>query len=69
MPFFLITFYEPDTDTTLPVCGRGILQTVTERLAAEGLEAYAGAEVSTIRAHCHLTRTFVFADVKLLLPV
>lgn len=46
MPFFLITFYDPDTDTILPVCGRGILQTVTESLAAEGFEAYAGAEVS-----------------------
>jgi len=45
MPFFLITFYDPDTNAILPVCGRGILQTVTEQLAVEGLEAYAGAEV------------------------
>lgn len=51
MPFFLITFYDPDTDAILPVCGRGILQTVADKLEADGLEAYAGAEVSPTPAN------------------
>ncbi|KAM0788434.1 hypothetical protein ACM66B_001569 [Microbotryomycetes sp. NB124-2] len=44
LPFFLITFLEPDTGETLSACPRGTLQRVAEQLAGTGLEAYAGAE-------------------------
>lgn len=46
LPFFLLTFIEPDNGETLSACPRGTLQRVIEGLTAEGLEAYAGAEVS-----------------------
>lgn len=46
LPFFLITYIDPDTNETLSVCPRGVLQRVIEDLKTDGLEAYAGAEVS-----------------------
>lgn len=46
LPFFLITFIEPDTNETLSACPRGTLERVIQQLTDEGLEAYAGAEVS-----------------------
>lgn len=45
LPFFLITFIEPDNGETLSACPRGTLQRVIKELTDEGLEAYAGAEV------------------------
>lgn len=45
LPFFLITFIEPDNGETLSACPRGTLQRVMRELTDEGLEAYAGAEV------------------------
>lgn len=45
LPFFLITFIDPETDSTLSVCPRGVLERVTDELKKDGFEAYAGAEV------------------------
>jgi glutamine synthetase len=45
LPFFLLTFIEPDNGETLCACPRGALQRVIKDLNDEGLEAYAGAEV------------------------
>ncbi|KAK4051804.1 hypothetical protein OIV83_002509 [Microbotryomycetes sp. JL201] len=44
LPFFLITFLEPDTGETLSACPRGMLQRVAQQLTDSGFEAYAGAE-------------------------
>ncbi|KAL8276286.1 hypothetical protein RQP46_011314 [Phenoliferia psychrophenolica] len=44
LPFFLITFIDPETDSTLSVCPRGVLERVTAELKKDGFDAYAGAE-------------------------
>ncbi|KAK4058438.1 hypothetical protein OIO90_000597 [Microbotryomycetes sp. JL221] len=44
LPFFLVTFLEPDTGDTLSACPRGTLQRIIAELEASGFEAYAGAE-------------------------
>ncbi|KAI9375814.1 hypothetical protein BJX61DRAFT_60876 [Aspergillus egyptiacus] len=44
VPFFLVTFYDPDTKAPLFACPRGLLSTVLRKPAAEGYQAMAGAE-------------------------
>lgn len=44
VPFFLVTFYDPDTDTPLIACPRAILRNQTAKLAKKGYGAMAGAE-------------------------
>ncbi|GAA6059842.1 hypothetical protein JCM10212_003754 [Sporobolomyces blumeae] len=43
-PFFLVTFFDPESGKGLHACPRATLNQVTEQLAEEGLSAYAGAE-------------------------
>ncbi|GAB1312495.1 hypothetical protein MFIFM68171_02705 [Madurella fahalii] len=43
-PFFLVSFYDPDTMQPVPPCPRGLLATQLAKLEAEGLGAMAGAE-------------------------
>ncbi|KAL2022979.1 hypothetical protein VTK56DRAFT_4194 [Thermocarpiscus australiensis] len=44
VPFFLVSFYDPETKKPVPACPRGLLATQLEKLAASGLGAMAGAE-------------------------
>ncbi|KAA8569726.1 hypothetical protein EYC84_001309 [Monilinia fructicola] len=44
VPFFLISFYDPDTGNPVSACPRGLLKTAVEKLQANGLGAMAGAE-------------------------
>ncbi|KAF9570274.1 hypothetical protein EC968_002046 [Mortierella alpina] len=44
IPFFLLSFYDPATKESLPVCPRGLLKRVTDELALMGWEAMCGAE-------------------------
>ena len=44
VPFFLVSFYDPDTMKPVSVCPRGMLKTVVERLDAKGLGAMAGGQ-------------------------
>ena len=44
VPFFLVSFFDPDTMEPVSVCPRGILKTVVERLHAKGLGAMAGGK-------------------------
>ncbi|KAG0281720.1 hypothetical protein BGZ95_011638, partial [Linnemannia exigua] len=44
IPFFLLSFYEPNTREPLAVCPRGLLKRVTDELATHGWEAMCGAE-------------------------
>ncbi|KAK2466703.1 hypothetical protein APHAL10511_000961 [Amanita phalloides] len=44
VPFFLVSFLDPDTKQPLGVDPRGILQAVVERAAVLGLDCYAGIE-------------------------
>jgi len=44
VPFFLVSFFDPDTKQPLSVDPRGILKIATERAATTGRECYAGVE-------------------------
>ncbi|KAF9123559.1 hypothetical protein BGW39_008878 [Mortierella sp. 14UC] len=44
IPFFLLSFYDPNTREPLAVCPRGVLKRVTDELATHGWEAMCGAE-------------------------
>lgn len=44
VPFFLVTFYDPDSDQPISACPRGLLTTAVERIRAKGIGAMAGAE-------------------------
>jgi glutamine synthetase len=44
VPFFLVSFFDPDSMEPISVCPRGILKTVVERLHEQGLGAMAGGE-------------------------
>ena len=47
VPFFLVSFFDPDSMKAVSVCPRGILKTVVERLHAKGLGAMAGGTISS----------------------
>lgn len=42
VPFFLVSFYNPDTMQPVPACPRGLLRTQLDKLAASGIGAMAG---------------------------
>lgn len=42
VPFFLVSFFDPDTGKPVSACPRGLLKTAVEKLAAKGLGAMAG---------------------------
>ncbi|GAA6021311.1 hypothetical protein JCM10207_002693 [Rhodosporidiobolus poonsookiae] len=44
LPFFLVTFFDPETNEGLYACPRATLKKVVDELEKEGLEAMAGAE-------------------------
>ena len=44
VPFFLISFMDPDTGGPLSACSRGLLKTAAEKLERKGMGALAGGE-------------------------
>ncbi|KAL9044871.1 MAG: hypothetical protein Q9214_002023 [Letrouitia sp. 1 TL-2023] len=44
VPFFLLSFFDPDTREPLCACPRGLLKTACEKLEKKGMGAMAGAE-------------------------
>lgn len=42
VPFFLVSFFDPDTGKPLSACPRGLLQTAVGKLEKSGLRALAG---------------------------
>ena len=42
VPFFLVSFVDPDTLKPLSACPRGLLKTTAEKLGSQGLSAMAG---------------------------
>jgi glutamine synthetase len=44
VPFFLVSFYDPDNKKPLSACPRGLLKTALEKLEAKGLGAMAGGK-------------------------
>lgn len=42
VPFFLVSFYDPETRKTLSACPRGLLQTQLDKIKTKGYGAMAG---------------------------
>ena len=42
VPFFLVSFFDPDTEKPVSVCPRGVLKNAVEKLHKKGLGAMAG---------------------------
>lgn len=47
VPFFLVSFFDPDTRGPLSACPRGLLKSACEKLERQGLGAMAGGESVT----------------------
>lgn len=46
VPFFLVSFYDPDTREPICACPRGLLKTQLQKMEAEGISAMAGGSSS-----------------------
>lgn len=44
VPFFLVSFFDPDTKEPVSACPRGLLKTAVEKLEAKSLGAMAGGK-------------------------
>ena len=44
VPFFLVSFFDPDTKRALSACPRGLLKAAVDKLEKSGLSAMAGGE-------------------------
>jgi glutamine synthetase len=53
VPFFLVSFYDPDTQRPLSACPRGLLKTALEKLQAKGLGAMAGGDKCGLHSFKH----------------
>lgn len=42
IPFFLVSFHDPDTHQPISVCPRGLLKSAADKLAKSGMRAMAG---------------------------
>jgi glutamine synthetase len=51
VPFFLLSFFDPDTRGPISACPRGLLRTATEKLEKWGYKAMAGGMSVFKRAH------------------
>jgi glutamine synthetase len=55
VPFFLVSFFDPDTMESLTVDPRGVLKRATELVGAIGRECIAGIEYEVIPYHWHIS--------------
>lgn len=55
VPFFLVSFHDPDTHEPVSACPRGLLKTQLGKLKEKGYGAMAGGTVPGSR--CHLSHT------------
>jgi len=53
VPFFLVSFHDPDSNASLSACPRSILKRTVEKLQAKGYGAMAGGEYSPRRRGRH----------------
>lgn len=49
VPFFLVSFYDPETKERLCACPRGLLKTQLDRLQSKGYSAMAGGKIRTLK--------------------
>ena len=49
VPFFLVSFFDPDTEEPVSVCPRGVLKNTVEKLHKKGLGAMAGGRSLQLR--------------------
>jgi glutamine synthetase len=45
VPFFLVSFFDPDTRKPVSVCPRGLLKSALSKLKTQGFDAMAGGEL------------------------
>ena len=48
VPFFLVSFFDPDNHEPISACPRGLLKTAVAKLEAQGLSALAGGGFSNL---------------------
>ena len=48
VPFFLVSFMDPDNGGPLSACSRGLLKTAVDKLEEEGIRAMAGGELAAM---------------------
>ena len=48
VPFFLVSFMDPDTEGPLSACSRGLLKTAVDILEEQGMSAMAGGELAGV---------------------
>jgi glutamine synthetase len=53
VPFFLISFHDPDTNSSLSACPRSLLKRTVEKLAKNGYGAMAGGQHDWELPHTH----------------
>lgn len=58
IPFFLVSFRDPDADGPLSACPRSLLRTATERFESKGMSALAGAEYEFSQFRAPVEHTF-----------
>lgn len=51
LPFFLVSFYDPDTNDRLSACPRGLLARMMEKVEKQGYGAMAGGMLPSPRGH------------------
>lgn len=56
VPFFLVSFYDSETNEAVSACPRGLLKTALEKLKANGMGAMAGGEPPAFPLSCAALR-------------
>lgn len=59
VPFFLVSFFDPDTGKAVSACPRGLLKTAVDKLKAKGYGAMAGGQLSPYNL-CLQANEFLF---------
>ena len=56
VPFFLVSFFDPDTKESISACPRSLLQRTVDKLKAQGMGAMAGGKVMPMAVDWHYMR-------------
>ena len=50
VPFFMVSFFDPDTGIPVSACPRGLLNTALQKVKASGYNALAGGELRVVQS-------------------
>jgi len=62
VPFFLVSFFEPDTKKPVSADPRGLLKTTADKLAKNGLSAMAGGTCAPSKDGIYLANSSVWSE-------